>query len=509
MTSQQTTSDTDVVVTTDRGTVRGTRGDAAAVFRGIPYAAAPVGAGRFAPPRRHAPWDGVRDATRPGPTAPQAERRLGSVDMSPYFGAGWRQGDDYLTVDVWTPPGMPGGLPVMVFVHGGGFVAGSPDAAVYDGSAFARDDVVLVSVGYRLGIAGFLDIPGAPANRGLLDVVAALEWVQRNIPAFGGDPRNVTLFGQSAGATIVGGILAHRAAAGLFRRAIVQSGSGLGAFTTEQAARVTGAAAEDLGIEPRVEQFVPLSDARLVEAASRLGGIDLRTETHYDPLIGLSPFSLVLDEQPAVAVAAGASADVDLLVGTTTEEGRLYLVPVGTFASSTAADVARAATASHPSPQDLVETYRASRPGATSGELRSAIMGDALFGAGTWALAEAHAARAASSTFAYEFAWRSGALDGELGAAHTVELPFVFGTTGLPALHGPRALLGPRPAPADLAARTHQAWVRFARTGDPGWAPYDDRRRSTMRIDTDWTEVADPRGAERRAWSVGSLLGRR
>src|SRR5690606_16784271 len=138
----------------------------------------------------------------------------------------------------------------------------------------------------------------------------------------------------------------------------------------------------------RVERFAEVSDAQLVEAASRLGGIDLRTETHHDPLIGLSPFSLVLDEQPAVSVAAGASADVDLLIGTTTEEGHLYLVPVGTFASSAPADVERAATAAHPGPLDLVETYRASRPQATHGELRSAIMGDALFGAGSWALAD-------------------------------------------------------------------------------------------------------------------------
>jgi para-nitrobenzyl esterase len=500
--TQQTSSDTEVVVTTDRGAVRGTRGDAAAVFLGVPYAAPPRGAGRFAPPQQHVPWDGVRDATRPGPTAPQAERRLGSIDMSPYFGTGWSQGDDYLTVNVWTPRGMTGDLPVMVFVHGGGFVAGSTNAAIYDGSTFARDGVVLVTVNYRLGIAGFLDIPGAPANRGLLDVVAALEWVQRNVTAFGGDPRNVTLFGQSAGATIVGGVLAHRPASGLFRRAIVQSGSGLGAFTAEQAARVTRAATEALGIEPRVEQFAQLSDAQLVETASRLGDIDLRTGTHYDPLIGLSPFSLVLDEQPAVSVAAGASADVDLLIGTNTEEGHLYLVPVGKFASSAAADVTHAATSSHPDPLRLVETYRASRPGASFGELRSAVMGDALFGAGTWALTEAHAAHAPSSTFAYEFAWRSEALDGQLGATHAIELPFVFDTTGLPVLNGPHALLGSRRAPTVLATRMHQAWVRFARTGDPGWARYDDQRRSTMRIDTEWAVVKDPRREERQAWSA-------
>lgn len=490
----------DPVVTTAQGAVRGLRRGDATAFLNIPYAAAPRGAGRFAPPRPHEPWDGVRDATVPGPNAPQSERGLGDIDMSPYFGDGWSRGADYLTVNVWAPAAANGDQPVMVFVHGGAFVAGSTRAALYDGSAFARDGVVLVTLNYRLGIAGFLDLPGAPANRGLLDVVAALRWVKENIAAFGGDPRNVTLFGQSAGATLVGGVLATPEAAGLFRRAIVQSGSGLGAFTTEQAARVARAAAASLGVEPHADAFADIPDERLVEAASRLTGIDLRTETHHDPLIGLSPFSLVLDTQPAESVAAGLGADVDLLIGTNAEEGNLYLVPVGTYATSTAEDVDDVAARSHPHAARLVETYRRTRPGASYGELRSAIMGDALFGAGSRALAEAHAAQARSATYAYEFAWRSQALDGQLGAAHAVELPFVFDLARSARLRGANALLGPDEPPAGLAAGVHGAWVRFARTGDPGWDPYDTERRSTLRMDAEWTQVDDPRGRERQVW---------
>ncbi|MGK9462981.1 carboxylesterase/lipase family protein [Streptomyces sp. G6] len=489
------------VVTTAQGTVRGLRRGRTLTFQNIPYAAPPRGADRFAPPRPHEPWQGVRDATLPGPTAPQAERRLGDIDMTPYFGTGWSRGDDYLTVNVFTPATGAGDLPVMVFVHGGGFVAGSTRATLYDGSAFARDGVVLVTLNYRLGIAGFLDLPGAPANRGLLDVVAALRWVRENVAAFGGDPHNVTLFGQSAGATVVGGVLATPDAAGLFRRAIVQSGSGLGAFTPEQAARVTKAAGDTLGIEPLADAFACIPDERLVEAAGKLAGIDLRTGTHGDPLIGLSPFSLVLDTQPAVSVAAGGDADVDLLVGTNTEEGNLYLVPVGKYATSTAADVDETAARSHPDPARLVETYRASRPGASFAELRSAIMADALFGVGSRALADAHAARSPSATYAYEFAWRSRALGGELGAAHGVELPFVFDLTDRAELSGPNALLGPGQASADLATRVHKTWIRFARTGEPGWDPYDTGRRATMRIDAEWTQVDDPRGQERQAWT--------
>ncbi|MFE1024168.1 carboxylesterase/lipase family protein [Streptomyces sp. NPDC058818] len=493
----------DTVVATAQGAVRGLRQGSTntLTFLNIPYAAPPRGAGRFAPPQPHEPWDGVRDATVPGPNAPQSERKLGDVDMTPYFGTGWSRGEDYLTVNVFTPAAGGDRLPVMVFVHGGGFVAGSTRSALYDGSAFARDGVVLVTLNYRLGIAGFLDIPGATANRGLLDVVAALRWVRENISAFGGDPHNVTLFGQSAGATTVGGVLATPEAAGLFRRAIVQSGSGLGAFTPEQAARVTEAAAESLGIEPHVDAFAGVPDEQLVETASELAGIDLRTETHGDPLIGLGPFSLVLDTQPAASVAAGLAADVDLLVGTNTEEGNLYLVPAGKYATSTAADVDEAAARSHPDPARLVETYRESRPGASSAELRSAIMADALFGAGSRALAGAHAAHPRSATYAYEFAWRSHALRGELGATHAVELPFVFDVADRPELHGPGALLGPDKAPADLATRVHETWIRFARTGDPGWDPYDTDRRATMRIDAEWTQVDDPRSRERQVWS--------
>jgi para-nitrobenzyl esterase len=450
-----------LIVTTTAGDVRGHAG----VFLDIPYAAPPTGTGRFAPPRPHAPWAGVRDATRPGPTAPQPRRDgFGALDMSPYFGTGWVRGEDYLTVSVWAPPSARD-RPVLVFAHGGGFVAGSTRSPLHDGTAFARDGVVLVTLNYRLGVPGFLDLPGAPRNRGLLDVVAALRWVRENIAAFGGDPGNVTLAGQSAGATLTAGVLATPEADGLFRRAIVQSGSGLGAFTPEQAARVTHAAAAALGIEPTVAAFGEVPDERFV--ATQLGGLDLRTATDFDPLLGLSAFSLVLDRQPAEALVTTA----DLLIGTNADEGALYLAPQGNLASSTERELLETAAKVAADPVALVADYRARRPQATPGELRSAIMGDALFGTGSRRLAEAHGA-----AHTYEFAWRSSAVDGQLGAAHTVELPFVFDRLGLPALRGPRGLLGPDEPPAELATRMHSAWVGFARTGDPGWAPSETHR---------------------------------
>ncbi|MFE0172236.1 carboxylesterase/lipase family protein [Streptomyces sp. NPDC059002] len=469
----------DPVVETPAGAVRGVRDGSGERYRALPYAAAPTGAARFAPPAPHPGWSGVRDGTRPSPTAPQPTRDFGRLDMSPYFGPGWVPGEEYLTVDVHTPGADGGRRPVMVFVHGGGFVTGSNRAALYDGRAFARDDVVLVTVNYRLGIPGFLDLAGAPANRGLLDVLAALRWVRDAAAAFGGDPGNVTVFGQSAGATLIGALLATPEAGGLFRRAIVQSGNGTGAFTPEQARRVTVAAAAALGVEPTAEAFAPIPDESFLAILPALSGLDLRTDTATDPLAGLSPFSLVLPVQSADALADGPARDVDLLIGTNTEEGHLYLVPQGHLDSTTEADVRTLATRVHATPESALAAltaHRAARPDATPGDLRSAVLGQTLFEAGTTRLAQAHARISGGRTHLYSFAYRSTALHGRLGAAHAVELPFVFDLADQPWLHGTTRLLGPAPAPAGLAAQVHGAWVAFATTGNPGWAPYDPQR---------------------------------
>ncbi|MGE0214503.1 carboxylesterase/lipase family protein [Mycolicibacterium sp.] len=424
----------DTVVRTRSGAVRGARDDYGEGYHSIPYATTPTGAARFAPPAPHPGWAGIRDAARPGATAPQPVRDFGALDMRPYFGPVWVRGADYLTLDVHTPAADSAARPVMVFVHGGGFITGSSQAALYDGRAFARDGIVLVKVNYRLGIAGFLDVAGAPRNRGLLDVLAALQWVQDTIAEFGGDPTNVTVFGQSAGATLVGALLATPEAAGLFHHAVMQSGSGTGAFTPEQARRVTHAAAAQFGVEPTVGGFADVPDERFVAVLPALAGLDLRTASAADPLAGLSAFSLVLDRQPADALADGPAGGVDLLIGTNTEEGNLYLVPQG-----------------------------------NPDELRSAQLGDTLFGAGSARMAHAHAAITQRGTYVYRFGFRSTALDGRLGAAHTVELPFVFDVADAPWLHGRTGLLGPDPAPADLAAEMHGAWITFAHRGDPGW----------------------------------------
>jgi para-nitrobenzyl esterase len=375
---------------------------------------------------------------------------------------------DYLTVNVWSPKDA-NRCPVMVFVHGGGFISGSTRSPMYDGAAFARDGVVLVTVTYRLGVVGFLDLPDAPPNRGLLDVLAALRWVKDNIAEFGGDPSNVTLFGQSAGATITTAVLATPEAAGLFRRVIVQSGNGSGALDREQAARVTHRAARMLDVAPTAAGFGTIADDRLVEVGAALVGTDLRTARRLDPLVGLSPFNLVLDRQPADAVADGIGADVPMLIGTNAHEGNLYLVPQGAFADSTERDVVELASVTSRDPEAAIHDVRTRLPGATWGEVRAAMLGDALFGSGTRRLIRAHASHGVAPLHEYEFTWRSTAVDGLLGAAHAVEVPFVFDCLGAPGLRGPRGLLGPDDPPQRLADEMHGAWVGYASVGDPGW----------------------------------------
>ncbi|WP_078889400.1 carboxylesterase/lipase family protein [Streptomyces sp. NRRL S-1813] len=488
------------VVRTTGGRVRGLHQDGVQVFHGIPYAAAPVGAARFAAPAPAPAWHGVRDATRPGPTAPAPVRNaFGGMDLSPVTGPPPIPGDAYLTVTVTTPDAGTGGLPVLVFVHGGGFLSGTGQAALYDGGPFARNGVVLITLNYRLGIPGWLSLPGAPENRGLLDVIAALRWVADNAPAFGGDPRRVTVAGQSAGAMIVAALLAAPPATGLFRRAISQSGNGLCAVPARHSLAITRQVCATLGLPARAEAFHGVDETRLTAALHALPPADPAHSGHLDPSLGNSPFKpvidgVLLDRQPALALrtaghqGSGPVTARELLIGTTTDEAALYTVPGGAISSMTTHTLDAIAARRSARPGALLTHYRARLPAAGPGELATRLMTD-LYTAGSRALADAHSALPATRTFAYTFAWRSTAFDDQLGACHCVELPFVFDRTDLPALHGARALLGPDlpdRGVADLAARTHAAWVAFATHGDPGWQPYDSDRQATMRIDRSW-----------------------
>src|SRR5580693_9777563 len=253
------------VVHTKDGQVRGSVENGAVVFRGIPFAKPPVGALRFQAPAPPEPWEGVRDATAFGPRAPQAPcPGMPAEPASPDTG-------EWLTLNVWTPDVAAKTLPVLVWIHGGAYLFGSAADDGYDGSRFARAGAVFVSLNYRLGVEGFAQIPGAPANRGLLDAVAALTWVRENIEGFGGDPANVTVFGESAGAGVIASLLAMGQAKGLFNRAIAQSVPG-SYFTRALAEDIARAIAEQAGLPLTFDALAAADPMHLASAQMALAG---------------------------------------------------------------------------------------------------------------------------------------------------------------------------------------------------------------------------------------------
>lgn len=482
---------------TVQGTVRGAVERGIAVFRGIPYAAAPVGARRFRAPEPPEPWEGVRDALAFGPTAP---KRPYAPPLDRLLPDPAVAGEEWLNLNVWTPSTEETGraegaegLPVLVWIHGGSLLHGSSAVPVYDGWAFARDGVVLVSVNYRLGVEGFGLFPDAPANRGLLDQLAALEWVRDNIAAFGGDPDRVTVAGESAGAVSIGALLATDRAAGLFRRAVLQSGAPA-ALTPDAARGTTELIARRLGVPATAAAFAAVDPEALLAAQTEVtsGG---------NPLTGRNSFQLVVDgelltQDPAEALRTGsAAAGVGLLLGTNTEEYRLWFVPGGLTERISRLKL-RLALLKFKVPNATARTYRANRPDATPGELLGALATDLLLRVPLNRLADARAG-APASTYVYEFGWPSPVQ--RLGACHALELGFVFDTLAHP---DTMALTGPD-APQELADAMHRAWVEFATTGDPGWPSWDASRPVQFFGPGAPALVLAPRDDELRSWERG------
>ncbi|MCD0447537.1 carboxylesterase family protein [Glycomyces sp. A-F 0318] len=477
------------VVATRAGAVRGAACDGGYRFLGVPFAAPPTGVDRYLPPRPAAPWTGVREATRNGPTPPQPPV---PPPMDAFYPA--VPGGEYLNIDVWTPDPGAARLPVMVWLYGGGFDGGSN--TVYRGGRFARDGVVFAAPNYRLGAEGFLCLGDGVANVGLLDQVAALEWVRENIAAFGGDPGDVTVFGQSAGAMSVGALMAMPRAAGLFRRAILQSGAGNLAYTADTARGIGRRLAAKLGVAPVREAVAEAGSDRVLAAQTavmadlaedpdpqRWGGEPGARVNMWRPTVDGD----TLPALPADAIAAGASADVDVLIGANAEEGRLSLVPFGALESITEADLAEAMRLYRlPVPRAL-DAYRAAYPGASPGELLAVLQGDWYYRAAATRLAEGRAT-AAAPTYMYEFSWRSPRFDGRLGACHALEIPFAFDLLDDPLMQW---LTGPA-APQDLADLMHACWVSFARTGRADWPPYRPEGRDAFRFGTGSAHVRDP-----------------
>jgi para-nitrobenzyl esterase len=475
-------TENDVIVTTAAGALRGQASGGIRRFLGVSYAAPPVGALRFAAPAPVVPWHGVRDATAPGPNAPQRVRAVPGLEVAPLIGAGWVEGDDYLTLNLWRPDDDRTGLPVMVFVHGGGFVLGSKDASVQDGATFARDGIVCVAINYRLGIDGFLPIPGVPTNLGLRDIIAALGWVRAEIARFGGDPANVTIFGESAGAMAIADLVTSPLAAGLFSRAIIQSGHGAMTRDIPVARRLVDRLARLLGTAPTREGFAAVAIEATLDAIEKVSAptarIDLRDRHGHEPVFGISRFvpvhgDDVLPAPPLDALRHGAGGDIDILIGSNAEEMNLYLVPSGVRDRINRLLAWLVLRRSQPRAWRVLNAYGAGRKRA--GQALTDALADLVFRWPARRFAEEHRGR----THLYEFEWRSPAFDGELGAAHAVELPFVFDS--LSTTSGPQGLLGEAP-PQELATRMHRLWVDFARDGSLPWAPFDRDTRQVYRI---------------------------
>jgi para-nitrobenzyl esterase len=493
------------------------------VFRGVPFARPPVGSLRFAAPEPPARWRGVREALRSG----AAPLQVGAAWMTRMrLDVGGRVDEDCLYLNVYTPASGGARRPVLVFLHGGAFLMGAGSTALYDSRRLARrSDIVVVTCNYRLGALGWAHlglVPGSSlpdaVNLGLKDQIAALGWVRDNIAAFGGDPENVTLCGQSAGAMSAAALCTSPSARALFRRAIVQSAAGNSVIGREEGMNVARLFLAELGLKPETaHELREVSAARLLKAQASAWR---RT---YNPL-RLMSFMPVVDgalvpETPLAAIARGVLADKELLIGTTREEWKLFsLVDGGLVGMRETSLVSRIAALSDPRELALPDAELASRTyrdavaadgGSTdAADVWNAFQSARVFHHPAARLAEAQV-RAGGRAFSYLFAWRPPAVGGIIGACHALELPFVFGWTQIPLV---RSLTGLSTSARRLSLTMQHAWGSFARSGNPSheglpsWPGYEPILRSTMLLSRDARVIDAPLEAERRlfdSWTVG------
>ncbi|MFJ9391221.1 carboxylesterase/lipase family protein [Nocardioides sp. NPDC101246] len=492
---------TQTLVDTDRGTVAGVEDRGVFRFRGIPFAASPFGLDRLRPPAPVARWDGVREAVEVGLGVPQG--RFPDDPLDAYFNPA-RQGEDCLNLEIVTPDPGAAGLPVMMWIHGGGFITGTGSAPAHDGLSFARDGVVHVGINYRLGADGFTYFDDGIENLGLLDQIAALEWVQRNIAAFGGDPDQVTIAGQSAGAIAVLDLMAMPAADGLFARAIAMSGSPVVSVNAEAALRATRRFAERLGVEPTREAFAALPLDRLVSGTLPMA-MDFMDFTNWGAeSFTVSPFRAVhgTESMPLDPLAAAAGSGVPLLTGTTRNETSGFMTALGLL-PELPPEVGESILALLGADTDVRRGYsdRALGLEATTA-LVEAAWTDWVFRIPTLGLVDRRVAAHKSPSYVYEFHWESPSLPPGLGANHALDVPFMRDDLETIRDVGPAgaALVG-GDAPQRLAAEMHRAFTDFVRTGDPGWTEYDATKRPTMVFDADSAVRNDPAASERHAWA--------
>jgi para-nitrobenzyl esterase len=495
------------IVETGLGKLEGFESDGVRVFRGVPFAVPPVGERRFRAPEPAKPWAGVRDATGYGAACIQPPLML---RMLPGFDIG-EQSEDCLYLNVYTPSAASPSnrKPVLVWIHGGAFVIGAGSQSIYDGTKLARrGDVVVVTINYRLGALGFLELggaDGATSNAGLLDQVLALEWVRDHIEAFGGDPSDVTIFGESAGGMSVGTLLGTPAARGLFAKAIPQSGACQAIHSRESAAALAAAFAKQLGTTAADVATLRAVPADKLLAAQQVLSMELLSGGG-EQLLPFQPSidGTVLARHPLDLVREGAARDVRLLVGTTRDEWKIFGMMDAELRQLDAERIEHRLKARlpHADVAKLVAGYRASRPGADWSTIWLAIETDRVFRIPAIRTAEAQLPHQ-RDVFMYLYSWESPGFGGLFGACHAIEIAFVFGCTDL---EGGEHFVGKGEAVDQLAARTMDAWLGFAKHGDPNhadlcdWPRYDTSRRATLEFAPSCRLLDDPFGEERRLW---------
>jgi para-nitrobenzyl esterase len=486
-----------VVAETSAGKVRGLEVQGIKIFKGVPYGGTTAGKNRFMPPTKPVAWAGTRDTLAYGPSAPQTNRNGAVRPGVP------EESEDCLVLNVFTPA-LGGGRkrPVMVWLHGGGFSTGSGSSPILDGTNLAHtSDVVVVTINHRLNVFGFTYL-GAVAGSdfalsggaGMLDIVAALQWVRDNIDRFGGDPNLVTIFGQSGGGRKVATLMSMPADKMLFHRAIIESGAVLRLTTPDDAIQATELLLAELALEAgqaRELQNVPM--ARLLAANAAVGGkITLR-----EP--GMTPNSPMIDgkalpNHPWDPAAPALSAGIPLLIGYARTEETLYDRPTPeTLALDEAGLRQRVAKRLGGDPDRVIDAFRKAHPQATPWDLYILIATDHPRGTYSRELAKRKAAQAAAPAFAYRFDWETPEGGGHMRSPHTVEIPFVFNNIKIA---GP--LISKMPEAYALAEKVSAAWVAFARSGDPNvpklpkWPAYSVKSRDTMLFNDESRVERDP-----------------
>ncbi len=498
----------DLIVETTDGRVQGVNEHGVAAFKGIPYAAPPLGERRFRPPQKVEPWTGIRDARRYGNMAIQALNALNLppelLPMVPLYGSEPCD-EDCLTLNVWTSGLSGAARPVLLWCHGGGFLTGSGSSAWYDGGNLCRlDDVVVVTFNHRLGALGYLHLediaPGfeGAGTAGMRDIVAVLEWVKANIAAFGGDPGNVTIFGESGGGAKVSVLMALPSAKGLFHKAIIQSGPAIQMASRDDGTRNARQFLAELGLDAgREAELRKVPPQKLLEAQNavqaRVSSASFADRRRY----GFNP---VIDGTffpggPFAPAAPEVSADVPLMIGSNKDEMTLFQghqpwVVGATFDNLPASMRPYLGERTG----EVIAIYRQAQPKADAAEIGLNIIGDLGVRGLSLTMAERKLAQRAADVFVYLFAWETPVLGGRLRSCHTLEIPFVFDTVETAAITGSdRARLA-------LAKTMAKAWIAFARHGTPGWPAYSTTERATMVFDLASRVENDPYSTERKVW---------